>query len=281
MAMNAEVREFLTTRRARLTPAQAGITDYGSERRVPGLRREEVADLAGLSLGYYTRIERGNIAGASDSVINAIADALQLDDVERSHLLDLVRNSQPSPINPKHATRPRPALPESIERMLSGMTSPAIVYDTRQNIVAANTLGRALYSLHFDTEQQPNIARFVYLDPRAKDFYVDYPLARRLVSGNLRLDAGRDPLDEELTAIVGELSTLSPQFRKDWANHNVHVHTHGVKEFRHPAVGVIEFSWDVLHPAGAPGLSIVSYAVEPDSVAAERLALLGSWAATA
>lgn len=279
MSTRSEVREFLTTRRARITPAMAGVTDFGTERRVPGLRRAEVAALAGVSVEYYTRLERGDIAGASDGVLDGIADALQLDDVERAHLHDLARNAAPAPVK-KRRQAEKSGVPASVQRVLDGMDAAVIVYDTRQNLVAANALGRALYAPHFDTDGQPNIARFVYLDSRAKDFYVDYALARRTLSAIMRMDAGRNPLDAELTAVIGELSVRSPEFRTDWARHDVKVHTHGVKEFRHPEVGVIEFEWDVFQLPAAPGLSIVSYPVQPGTVSAERMALLASWAAT-
>jgi hypothetical protein len=282
MSTKDEVREFLISRRANVTPEQAGIPDFGGERRVPGLRREEVAMLAGVSLDYYTRLERGNIRGASDSVLDAIARALQLNDAEREYLFDLTRTAPVAPTgrNPR-TPRPTPQIVRtSVQRVLDHMTVPAIVSNANQDLVAANLMGRALYSPQFDTDGTPNIARFVFLDPRAQDFYVDWALARRTVAAMMRLEAGRDPLNEELTALIGELSTLSPQFRSDWAGHDVHEHRHGVKSFRHPEVGVIEVAFDVFEMPGEAGLQIVTYSVPPGTDSADKFALLAAWAAT-
>jgi transcriptional regulator with XRE-family HTH domain len=281
MSTKDEVREFLISRRANVTPEQAGLPDFGGERRVPGLRREEVAMLAGVSLDYYTRLERGNIRGASDSVLDAIARALQLNDPEREYLFDLARTA-PAAATARNR-RPTPqAVRTSVQRVLDNMTVPAIVYNAMQDLVAANLMGRALYAPHFERRDDgtPNIARFVFLDPRARDFYVDWPLARRLVAAMMRLEAGRDPLNEELTALIGELSTLSPQFREDWAGHDVHEHRTGVKSFRHPEVGVVEVAFDVFEMPGEAGLQIVTYSVPPGSDSADKLALLAAWAAT-
>jgi transcriptional regulator with XRE-family HTH domain len=274
-----EVREFLISRRANVTPEQAGLPYFGGERRVPGLRREEVAMLAGVSVDYYTRLERGNLRGASESVLEAIARALQLNDAEREYLFDLARTAPVAATvrNPRPAPR---AVRASVQRVLDHMTVPAIVYNATQDLVAANLMGRALYAPHFDTDGTPNIARFVFLDPRARDFYVDWALARRMVAAMMRLEAGRDPLNEELTALIGELSTLSPQFRADWAGHDVHEHRHGLKSFRHPEVGVVEVAFDVFEMPGEAGLQIVTYSVPPGSDSADKFALLAAWAAT-
>jgi hypothetical protein len=279
MSTKDEVREFLISRRANVTPEQAGIPDFGGERRVPGLRREEVAMLAGVSLDYYTRLERGNIRGASDSVLDAIARALQLNDAEREYLFDLARTA-PVAATGRNPTPTPQAVRTSVQRVLDNMTVPAIVHNPNQDLVAANLMGRALYAPHFDTDETPNIARFVFLDPRAQDFYVDWALARRTVAAMMRLEAGRDPLNEELTALIGELSTLSPQFRSDWAGHDVHEHRHGVKSFRHPEVGVIEVAFDVFEMPGEAGLQIVTYSAPPGTDSADKFALLAAWAAT-
>jgi transcriptional regulator with XRE-family HTH domain len=277
MSSKDEVREFLVSRRANVTPEQAGIPAFGEDRRVPGLRREEVAMLAGVSLDYYTRLERGNIRGASESVLNAIASALRLNDVEREYLFDLARTAPPGVRSRKPPAR---AVRTSVQRVLDNMAVPAIVSNANQDLVAANLMGRALYAPHFDTEGTPNIARFVFLDPRARDFYVDWALARRVVAAMMRLEAGRDPLNGELTALIGELSTRSPRFRKDWAGHDVHEHRTGVKSFRHPEIGVIEVAFDVFDMPGEAGLHIVTYSVPPGSDSADKFALLASWAAT-
>lgn len=273
------VREFLVTRRARVTPEQAGIPVYGDDRRVPGLRREEVAMLAGVSIDYYTRLERGNIGGASDSVLDAISRALMLDEVERTHLFDLARAASGAPARP--AEPPAGGVRPSVQRMLDAMDTPAIVHNARQDLVAANRLGRALYAPHFDTDRDPpNMARFVFLDPRARDYYVDWPLARRTTAATMRLEAGRNPLDRELTALIGELSARSTVFAGDWARHNVHSHRTGTKSFRHPDVGVVDVDFDVFEPAGQDRLRIVTYTVEPGTPSADALALLGTLAAT-
>lgn len=275
MGTKEEIREFLVTRRANVTPEQAGIPGFGEDRRVPGLRREEVAMLAGVSLDYYTRLERGNIRGASESVLNAIARALRLNDAEREYLYDLARAA------PGRGRRPEPGtVRTSVQRVLDTMAVPAIVYNAHQDLVSANMMGRALYAPHFDTEGTPNIARFIFLDPRARAFYVDWGLACRTVAAIMRLEAGRDPLNGELTALIGELSMRSPRFRKDWAGHDVHEHRTGVKSFDHPEVGLVEVAFDVFDMPGEAGLHIVTYSVPPGSDSADRFALLASWAAT-
>lgn len=278
MSTKKEVQEFLVARRSEVTPAQVGLPDFGGERRVPGLRREEVAQLAGVSLDYYTRLERGNISGASESVLNAIADALQLNDVEREHLFDLARTA---PIS--SATRKRrqvkPTVRSSVQLVLDNMNVPAVVWNPQQDLIASNLMGRALFSQHFESDR-PNFARFIFLDPRAHDFYVDWPLACRLTAAMIRFEAGRDPLNKEITELIGELATRSPQFRKNWAEHDVHEHRNGQKVYRHPEVGEMDITYDVFELPGERGLSIGTYSVQPGTVSAERMALLASWAAT-
>jgi transcriptional regulator with XRE-family HTH domain len=274
-----EVREFLISRRARMTPQQAGIRDTGGERRVPGLRREEVAMLAGVSLDYYTRLERGNIRGASESVLNAIARALQLNDVEREHLFDLARTVPATTASRRTHPSPPSSAPRSVQRVLDSLTVPAIAYNAQQDLVAANPQGRALFSPHFEADR-PNLARFIFLDPRARDYYADWPLARSLTAAMLRFEAGRDPLNSDITALVGELATRSPQFREDWADRDVHEHRTGRKTYRHPEVGEIEVIYDVLELPGETGISITTYSCDEGSASADKLALLASWAAT-
>lgn len=256
MPANNEVREFLMSRRALITPAQAGLPTYG-ERRVPGLRREEVAILAGVSSDYYTRIERGNLKGASDEVLGAIARALQLTDVEREHLFDLAKRSRISTSTP-----PRPDTSEvraSVQRVMDHMSVPAIATNAHCDIIAANAMGRAIYAPLFATADTPNTARFIFLDSRAPQYYADWAEARYVVAAILRLEAGRNPLNTELTALIGELSTRSPQFREDWARHDVHEHRTGVKTFHHPEVGALSVTYDVFSLPGEPGLQITTY----------------------
>jgi transcriptional regulator with XRE-family HTH domain len=276
MGKKDDVREFLISRRANVTPEQVGIPEVG-ERRVPGLRREEVAMLAGVSTDYYTRLERGKIRGASESVLNAIARALQLDDVERAHLFDLARINPATPA-PRSRTPIGGTVRASVQRVLDNMNTPAVIVNARQDVIASNLMGRALFAPHFEADK-PNFARFIFLDSRARDFYADWPLACRLTAAMLRFEAGRDPLNRELTALIGELSTRSPQFRENWAEQDVHEHRTGRKIYRHPALGEIDITYDVLEMPGEPGLSIVTYSAEEGTPAAEKLALLASWVA--
>ncbi|WP_156740508.1 helix-turn-helix transcriptional regulator [Occultella aeris] len=278
MSTKDEVREFLISRRARVTVAQAGLPDFGGDRRVPGLRREEVAMLAGVSLDYYNRLERGNIHGASESVLNAIARALQLDDAEREHLFHLAQGAPRQVDGPARSSEV--IVRSSVQRVLDNMAVPAVVTNAQQDMIAANDLGRALYSQHFDVPGQANMARFIFLDSRAPDFYEDWPLARQMNAAMLRLEAGRDPLNQQLTALIGELSTRSPHFRTEWARHDVHEHRTGQKTFNHPEVGTVLLTFDAFDLPGEPGLSIVTYSAEPGTSDADRIALLASWAAS-
>jgi transcriptional regulator with XRE-family HTH domain len=279
MDTRSEIRDFLTSRRARITPQDAGLKVFGP-RRVPGLRREEVAMLAGLSVDYYNRLERGSLGGASDSVLDALADALRLDEAERAHLLDLARAGQPSSRGRRraatHTVRP------SVQWMLDSMTaSAAFAENGRLDALGANQLGRALYPALFGQGRHPaNWARFVFLDPEAPSFYADWDRAARDSVAILRSEAGRNPHDRELSDLVGELATQSEVFRGLWAAHNVRLHTKGVKRFNHPVVGELELSFNRLEVTAEPGLMIVAYTAEPGSRSSEALALLASWAAT-
>jgi transcriptional regulator with XRE-family HTH domain len=275
----SEVREFLTSRRARITPDQAGLSVYG-ERRVPGLRREEVAVLAGVSVDYYTRMERGNLGGVSESVLEALARGLQLDDAERAHLFDLARAAQPAA--PRRRRRTQQRVRPSVQRMIDAMTgAPALVQNGRLDILSANALGRALYSeLYVDPLRPVNHARFVFLSPRAPDFYGDWDRAANDTVAILRTEAGRDPYDRDLSDLVGELSTRSEEFRTRWAAHNVRIHRTGVKEFHHPVVGDLSLTYEMLDLSADSGLAILTYTAEPGSKSAEALDLLASWTAT-
>jgi transcriptional regulator with XRE-family HTH domain len=274
-----EIREFLTSRRAKLTPDVVGLTSYGP-RRVPGLRREEVAVLAGVSVPYYTRLERGNLSGVSESVLEALARALQLDDAERAHLFDLARAAQPTA--PKRRRRTQQRVRPSVQHMIDAMTgAPAFVQNRRLDILAANALGRALYSeLYIDPVRPVNPARFVFLSPRAPDFYGDWERAASDTVAILRTEAGRDPYDGALSDLVGELSTRSEEFRTRWAAHNVRIHRTGTKDFHHPVVGDLSLTYEMLDLSADSGLVIVSYTAEPGSKSAEALDLLASWTAT-
>jgi transcriptional regulator with XRE-family HTH domain len=275
-----EIREFLTSRRARITPDQAGLQSYGS-RRVPGLRREEVAVLAGVSLPYYTRLERGDANGVSDSVLEALARALQLDDAERAHLFDLARAAQPTPARPRRRQANQHVRPE-VQWTLDAITgAAAFVGNERLDILAANQLGRALFSELYAAPARPvNTARFVFLDPRAEASFGDWDRVANESAAILRSAAGRDPYNRDLSDLVGELATQSEAFRTRWAMHNVRFHNTGVKHFNHPVVGELHLSYNRLDLAADPGLTIFTYTAEPGSRSDEALKLLGSWAAT-
>lgn len=274
-----EIREFLTTRRARITPERAGLPDYGGHRRVPGLRRGEVASLAGVSPEYYTRLEQGKLGGVSEGILHALAQALQLDEAERAHLLDLARAAGPTA---RPRSRPKQQIPPSLQYALDAITgAPAFVRNGRLDILAINSLGRALYSeMHRDTRRPVNHARFIFLNPRAADFYPDWAQAANDTVAILRAESGRDPYNKELSDLVGELSTRSEDFRTRWAAHNVHRHTTGVKQFHHPAVGAIELMFSATELTADRRLSLLIYSAEPGSTAEDALHLLGSWAAT-
>jgi transcriptional regulator with XRE-family HTH domain len=276
----SELREFLTTRRARIAPEQAGLPIFGGARRVPGLRREEVALLSGVSVDYYTRLERGNASGVSDTVLEALARALQLDDTERAHLFDLARAMQPS--GPRRRRRTQQRIRPSVQHMLDAMPGvPAFVRNGRLDILGANGLGRALYAQQFESpEQPPNTARFFFLDDRATTFYVDWERVANDVVAVLRAEAGRDPYDRDLSDLIGELSTRSDVFRTLWAAHNVRRHDTGLKRFHHPVVGALDLTFEAMELVADPGLTLFVYTAEPGSKSEQALSLLASWAAT-
>ncbi len=280
METKQEIREFLTSRRGRITPEQAGLPSYGS-RRVPGLLREEVAVLAGVSAPYYTRLERGDMNGVSDGVLEALARALQLDDAERGHLFDLARAAQPTPVRPRRRRAKQRVRPE-VQWTLDAITgAAAFVGNERLDVLAANQLGRALYSELYAAAARPlNTARFVFLDPRAEASYGDWDRVATETVAILRSAAGRDPYNRDLSDLVGELATQSEAFRTRWAAHNVRFHNTGVKLFNHPVVGELHLSYNRLDLAADPGLTIFTYTAEPGSRSEEALKLLGSWAAT-
>src|SRR3954470_2913066 len=277
----SEIREFLTSRRARITPQQAGLPVFGDTRRVPGLRREEAAMLAGVSVDYYTRMERGNLRGVSDGVLEAVARGLQLDETERVHLFDLARTAGPTP---RPRTRPaKQGVRASVQRIIDAMTDvPALVQNGRLDIFAANRLGYAVYSeMDLAPGRPANHGRFVFLDPRARSFFLDWDRAADDTVALLPAQAGRAPHDRNLSDLVGELSTRSEDFRVRWAAHNVRSHQTGAKHFHHPVVGDLTLTFEMLALAADPGLTLLAYSAEPGSKSHDALRLLGSWAATA
>ncbi|MGC5172734.1 helix-turn-helix transcriptional regulator [Microbacterium sp. DT81.1] len=282
MDNRAEVREFLMTRRARLMPEAAGIT-AGGNRRVAGLRRTEVAGLAGVSVEYYAKLERGAIAGASASVLDAVARALQLDETETAHLLDLARTADGIPTSgrPRRRSGKSAASRPSLQWALASITDGiAFVRDPRQNLLAANDLGRAFYSpVIGDGGRTPNLARFQFLDPAAREFYPDWEKFAEMCVAVMRAEAGRDPHDKALQDLVGELSTRSDHFRTLWAAHNVRTHGAGTKRFQHPIVGELVLAYEELAITAERGNVMLIYTAEPGSASAERLRLLASWSA--
>jgi transcriptional regulator with XRE-family HTH domain len=283
MDTRSEARDFLTTRRARVTPDRVGLPG-GPGRRVPGLRRSEVAMLAGVSVEYYSRLERGDLGGVSDAVLDAVGGALLLDDAERAHLADLARAANESPVRALSRRRARPAgVSRSMQLALDSVVSgPAFVRNGRMDVLGENALFRALYSDLYALPERPvNLARFVFLHRELSEaFYPSWSVAADINVGIIRTEAGRDPHDEALHELVGELSTRSDEFRRRWGAHDVRHHVSGGKEFRHPVVGDLELVYEAMEPMGQPGLNFLIYSAEPGSPTEERLRLLASWGAS-
>ena len=280
MTNSDDVRKFLTSRRARLTPEDAGLPAYGGNRRVAGLRREEVAMLAGLSIDYYIRLERGNLSGASDSVLEALARALQLDDAETAHLFDLARAATSVP-RVRRKRSPLTVRP-SVQRVIDAITTaPAWVRNDRGDVLASNELGRALYhEMMAEPVTPPNSARFTFLNPKARDFFRDWERSADDIVAVLRSTAGRNPYDKDLSDLIGELSTRSEEFRQRWAEHDVRLHHTGTKRFHHPVVGELVLTFEAMPLPADPGLTLTAYTAEPGTPSHDGLRLLASWAAT-
>jgi transcriptional regulator with XRE-family HTH domain len=277
MVASNEIREFLISRRARITPERAGLPAYGTNRRVEGLRREEVALLAGVSVEYYTRIERGNATGVSEDVLEGVARALQLDDAERSHLFDLVRGANASwRPTPRRTSQER--VRATVRRILDSILAPAYVRNGRLDILAANALGRALYAPAFEGQSAPNMARFIFLNPRASEFFPEWEKIANDAVAILRAEAGRDPYETALSGLIGELSTRSDEFRVRWAAHNVKFHRTGAKCLHHPIVGELSLDYEALELSGDVGQRILIYSAEAGSPSQQSLDLLASWA---
>ena len=282
MDVHDDLSEFLTSRRAKLTLEKAGLPDFGGRRRVPGLRREEVALLAGMSAEYYKRLERGNATGVSEAVIDGVSRALQLNEAEHSHLYDLVRAANAGAHPQRRRSGKKSQLTEGMQQTIDAMsTVPVFVQNGRLDAVATNTLGRALFSEMFDDARPPvNAARFVFLDPRAQNFYQDWEANTRQIVAILRAEAGRSPYDRQLSDLVGELSTRSDLFRKLWGAHDVREHRTGIKSIHHPIVGDLDLTYQGMDLASDHGLQMLVFSAEPGSVNADRLQLLANWATT-
>ncbi len=278
------VRDFLTTRRERLTPQQAGVPYVGGgRRRVKGLRREEVAMLAGMSTDYYTRLERGNLAGVSASVLEGLARALRLDEAEHAHLLNLAGTANISaraaagsaPRRPANRTGVRPG----VQRILDTINAPAYVRNRRKDVVAANALGRALFADAYGGASTFNLARYLFLDPGARDFFPDWETVATTCVAALHAEAGRNPDDRGLTDMVGRLCARSDQFRSWWATHNVKLHHTATKTMHHAIAGDLELTGEALPLPGDPGLTIITYTWEPAGATEQAIAFLASWSA--
>src|SRR3954454_1563265 len=278
--IRADIREFLTTRRARISPEQAGLRTFGGSRRVKGLRREDVATVAGISIEYSPRLERGNVSGVSESVLDGIAQALQLTDDERDHLHALVRTASTRSTQRRRPSQVR--IRPTVQRILDSLLmAPAFVVDGRLDILAANDLGRALYApLYDDPVQPPNHARFLFLDPRAGDFWRDWGQAADDAVALLRASAGRDPYDRQLSDLIGQLSTRSDDFRVRWASHDVKAQLTGAKRIHHPLVGDLELPFESAPLPLDPGQHLVIYSPEPDTASYAAVQILASWSAT-
>ncbi|MEV7762011.1 helix-turn-helix transcriptional regulator [Curtobacterium flaccumfaciens] len=275
MDSTAEVRDFLRTRRERITLKQAGLPDFGGSRRVKGLRREELALISGMSVDYYIRLERGNLTGVSESVLESLSRALRLDDAEHAHLIDLARaqNASAATRRKTPSSRVRP----NVQRMLDSMTVPAWVRNGRSDFLAGNALARALYApLFIDPAGTPNTARFAFLDPRGRMFWIDWDSVTADMVAVLRAEAARSPYDKGLTDLIGELSTRSEVFRQLWAAHSVMRHLNGAKRVHHPEVGDLDLTYETMDLSTDVGLTLIVYGTEPGSPSEERLGLLAS-----
>lgn len=270
--------DFLQARRARLRPEDVGLPSLGPRRRVAGLRREELAQLAGVSVSYYTRLEQGLSRGASAEVLDAVARALQLDDHEREHLRRLADASRRAP----RVRRPRPErLADETRDLLRAVDGvPALVLGRRTDVLAWNELGHALLAGHLDPDapddppRRPNTSRMHFLDPHSRELYVDWERKARAVVGNLRIAVGRHPDDPLLAALIGELTMKSPEFVALWADHRVTPCDAASYELHHPVVGRVTVTQQTLAIARSPGQSLVVCTTPAGSSSEEALTLL-------
>ncbi|MCS0634099.1 helix-turn-helix transcriptional regulator [Streptomyces sp. LP05-1] len=275
----SELGDFLKSRRAALRPEEVGIAPHPTRRRVSGLRREELAMLAGVSITHYTRLEQGRATGASDSVLEAIARTLRLSDDETAHLKDLARpaaSSRPAPPRAAHAGA-------SARQLLAAMSEvPALVLSRHNDVLAWNRIGHALLAGHLAPESpdtpatRPNLTRMLFLDEQYRDLFTNWNEEAQLGVASLRLIAGRHPHDRALTELVGQLVMNSEEFASRWARHPVRTCTSGVKHLRHPLVGAMDLSFENLVIPGASGQRLIAYTAEPGSPSEAALRLLGS-----
>ncbi|MEH0420892.1 helix-turn-helix transcriptional regulator [Streptomyces sp. B21-083] len=272
--MNGELGDFLRSRRARIQPEELGLASHG-RRRVPGLRREEVAQLAGVSVDYYIRLEQGRGPSVSDAVLDAVARVLRLDETEHAYLRTVARPPGKDKALRSTAPRVRPG----VQLLLDSMDrAPAFVLGRRMEVLAWNTLGDAVNGFSRMALSVRNVARYAFLDPAARDLYPDWPAVAAQTVAHLRLNAGHHRDDRALSALVGELSVKSEEFRRLWADHQVALCMYGVKRLQHPVAGLLTLPYETLAVPSDPDQTLVVYTPEPASETAERLALLGSWA---
>ncbi|MGW2328494.1 helix-turn-helix transcriptional regulator [Streptomyces sp. NPDC001700] len=282
MEQNAELADFLRSLRARLGPSEAGLAPGRGARRVPGLRREEAAHLAGVSTDYYTRLEQGRHPNVSETVLDALARGLRLDDDERTHLFDLARpptrTARTPRRRPERVQRVRPEVHQMLD--ILGGVSPAFIANHRQDVLAANALARALIT---DWDSLPyrerNFARYVLLDPAARELYENWDEAAEIVVANLRLESGRHPDDALLNELIGEAVVKVPEFSAWWDSHRVAQCAHGTQHFHHPVVGQFTLRHETLAFPADPDQTVCVYTAEPGSASAQALALLASWSA--
>lgn len=276
MARAESMREFLMSRRARVSPEQLGLTTDQRRRRVPGLRREEVALLAGISTEYYVQIERGQLAGVSDKVLEAVSDALRLDPVEHHHFLELVAATRDPDNRSQHPLGDAPTVPPGVQRVMNSMTATvAIVLTPHLDIASANPLGHALFAPVL--RSGANLARYTFLDPSAVDLFPDWDDAVDTCIRLLRVEAGRSPHDSALAELIADLSTRGPEFENRWAQYDVEPHTRGTKTFRHPAVGILALHFEVFVIPATPGLCLATYDADPGTTATAQLSALSEW----
>ncbi|MFB7407771.1 helix-turn-helix transcriptional regulator [Streptomyces sp. NPDC056202] len=279
MDLSAELSEFLRSRRARLKPEDVGLPEFGRHRRVPGLRREELAQLAGVSVAYYTRLEQGNGRNVSMEVLDSIARALRLSDTERAHLTHLAKPTAKKKKHRAAIARPQQVRP-GLRHLLDAMEGvPAFLVGRRLDILAWNRMARALMG-DFEAMEpaERNVARMVFLGPNSRDLYRDWECKATEVVSILRLYAGCYPEDPALLALVGELSVRSEEFRSLWAAHTVADKGHGTKVLRHPLVGEMTLTYESMQVAGGdPDLMLITYQAEPGSASADALRLLAQW----
>jgi transcriptional regulator with XRE-family HTH domain len=274
-----ELSEFLRTRRARLTPADVGLAGHGRRRRVPGLRREELAQLAGVSVAYYTRLEQGNGRNVSAEVLDAISAALRLSDAEHAHLLHLAKPTRPR----RRATPQRQQVRAALSELLSAMEGvPAYVWGRRTDVLAWNRTASAVFGdWAARAPRDRNWARITFLDPAARELFVDWEAKAADVVGQLRLDAGQHPNDPLLAALVGELSVRSEDFRRLWAVHDVQRKSHGSMRLTHPLAGEFTLRYETFALAADQELALSTYHAEPGSASEQALRLVASWGADA